>query len=54
MYCTQTEVPNLTLSSWTSARVTLLSHMREREEEKPTRFRPTLYPEMVTKGTERG
>ena len=42
MYCTRTEVPNLTLSSWTLARVTLLSREIEREEEK-SRFRPTLW-----------
>ena len=31
MYCTRTQVPNLTLSSWTLARVTLLSREIERE-----------------------
>ena len=34
MYCTRTEVPNLTLSSWTLARVTLLSREIERERKK--------------------
>ena len=31
MYCTRTQVPNLTLSSWTLARVTLLSREIQRE-----------------------
>ena len=34
MYCTRTEVPNLTLSSWTLARVTLLSREIERKRKK--------------------